>query len=190
MGKLSRYDAGEIPEDRKKRTKAPRRVVKKVDEPAVPKKQRSLSLRIRDVRRLMERYKDEESQKRLSERLSRMLRRSEYKAQQRALRGEEKIIEDKSRKAKIVELKKLETRLKKTSDDEIRNLMLNDIEYIKGYPVGTPYISLFDNALSDAEKSKRDELRKQAALRRMNRADLNAEDDLDDDFFQSGDEST
>jgi hypothetical protein len=162
-----------------------RRVQTKEDPSALPKKSRALSLQIRDVKRLLDRYKDDESQKNLGERLERLLRRSDHKAQRKLETSDAKRHDDQTRKARFLELKKLEKRLKKTEDEDVKALILNDIEYIKTFPRGLPYLSLFTVDLDDEMRGKRDELRKKAAIRRLTRATDEKDDSepLHDDFF-------
>src|SRR5690242_12166083 len=100
MGKLSRYDAGELPEDKNKRRKKTTIVKKSTETPKLDatgekpkanqqntlKKSRSISNRIRDLKRLLAKVTDESAKSALTSKLERLNRRFEFKERQDVLK--------------------------------------------------------------------------------------------------------
>jgi len=202
MGKLSRYDAGELPEDRKKRRKTSRHAPapskhsstdsarrpakqEKRPEPGV-KKSRSISNRVRDVKRLLAKVTDEEMKRALQSKLERLNRKFELKEKQDVL----KKLSEKNRKIQFIDQKKLEKRLKRSKDEEETELIKNDMEYVRTFPKDRRYISLFDSSLDEETKKERDDLRIQAAVARAKRKESETseagsdQEGFGDDFFK------
>jgi hypothetical protein len=196
MGKLSRYDGGDLPDDKrskKRSSSATRAVLKKDPAKAAAKKPKPLYSRIRDVRRLMMKFTDEENQKRLQERLDALLQKQSFKTERKQEVDELRVRITRSKKARLIEFKKLEKKLKRTEDENTRELLSNDLEYIRSYPKAKEYLPLFDAKISDKDMSERDELRKEAALRRMQGKGTEATgmgDLEEDDFFASADDAS
>jgi hypothetical protein len=197
MGKLSRYDMGENTSGTKKKSNKHDKPIstsiserettkiKHITAAGLPKKSRSVSNRMRDIKRLLGKVTAADAK----EALERKLKSLETRAEENEQEKEQNVAIQKSRQARFLDMKRLQKRLKKAENEEQEQLIRNDIEYIKSFPSGKPYLSLFDSKLSEASKTERDALRRKAAITLRERRDENGSDSLDnDDFFQGANE--
>jgi len=199
MGKLSRYDAiGDTGHHKKQkitRTNHESTYSKSVTpDKFKPKKSRSVSNRLRDAKRALARASSDDAKSALLNNMERFQQRMEENERMR----EEKSIAEKNRKFQFLDKKRLEKMLKRAEEDDEKLKLEADLHYIKVFPVGKRYVSLFDDKLSSSKLAEREKMRevamkdwliqKEKMIRRSgaheeNIESVNDDDEERDDFF-------